>query len=183
MHYMATIIVAFNRKRVIGKENGIPWHLPEDMELFKKRTTGHPVLMGRKTWESLPKKFRPLPKRLNLIVSKTYSDSPNLFLDSVSDPDVKGDVANVFGSIDKAVTYAAMMKPGSEIYVIGGGDIYKECLERGLVDRIIASEVDNDVDGDVFFPQIDHPWVPTRYEDHTGFKVVEYVLSQQASRA
>ena len=121
----------------IGKDNTLLWHLRDDLMRFKKLTIGHPCIMGRKTWESIPEKFRPLPGRTNVILTrdKSYSAKGALVTDSIED------------AIDKAKNAHG----GDEIFIIGGAQIYKEAMP--LADRLYVTEVDTDIDGDAFFPE------------------------------
>lgn len=165
---MVTILVAYDSGRVIGFENKIPWHLPEDLKLFKKRTMGHSIVLGRKTWESLPKK--PLPGRFNFIVSKQIKivDHENTW---------------VYPTLESALE-AAKEKPfqvdeeldpiEQSVFLIGGAQIYKHALEKGLVDKIIASEVHGLHGGDVYFPELDEDWSCKEVADYDKFNVLEY---------
>ncbi|MDO9353911.1 MAG: dihydrofolate reductase [Solirubrobacteraceae bacterium] len=130
---MLSIVVAYGSNRVIGVDGDLPWHLPTDMAFFREITMGHPVIMGRKTWESIPPKFRPLPGRRNLVLSR--------------DPAYVAEGAEVFGSFEDALLAAE----GAGA-VIGGGHTYAEALPS--VDRIYATEVELAPDGDTFFPEL-----------------------------
>ena len=132
-----SIIVACDKNRAIGKAGTLPWDIPSDLKRFKNLTTGHPVIMGRKTWESIPRKFRPLPERTNIIVTrdKSYATSGAIITDS----------------IEKAVDTANASEGREEIFIIGGGEIFKEVLP--LVDRLYVTEVDTESGGDIFFPE------------------------------
>ena len=167
---MTAIIVAYDQNRIIGHKGDIPWHLPEDLKLFKKRTVGHPIIMGRKTWDSLPKK--PLADRYNIIVTRS-----NLS-DSIGRYD-KGEFKsgmNYVNSIAQAIRLANKMMPNREAFIIGGSQIYLEALKMGVVDKVIASEVDGEHEGDASFPDLKGTWKPVwKDEDHDGFSVVEYV--------
>jgi len=103
---MIAIIAAVAKNGVIGQGNALPWHLPEDMQHFKALTTGHTVIMGRKTWESLPPRFRPLPQRRNIVVSRN--------------PDFRADGAEVVGSLQNAMKLGA----GATAFIIGGAELY-----------------------------------------------------------
>lgn len=126
-----TLIVAAARNGVIGQGDALPWRLPEDMKFFKATTMGHHVLMGRKTWESLPK---PLPGRTNVVVTRQ--------------PEFVAAGARVVGSVEAGVELAANAAE-DELFVIGGGQIYEQLLPQA--DRIYLTRVDADVDGDVRF--------------------------------
>jgi dihydrofolate reductase len=131
---MVSIIVAQGSNRVIGSEGRLPWHLPTDMRRFRELTTGHPVVMGRKTFESIPDRFRPLPGRRNMVVSSNPHYSPG------------GDV-EVFASLE-----AALEACDRHCFVIGGGQIYD--LATPLADRIYLTDVEADPAGDAFFPPL-----------------------------
>lgn len=127
------LIAAHGHNRVIGIDNRMPWHLPEDMKFFRETTRGKPVIMGRKTWESLPDAFRPLPGRLNIVVSRNAAYQ------------VAG--GSVVGSLPEALDAAG----DAEIaFVIGGAELYRQALP--LADRLILTEIDQGYVGDAFFP-------------------------------
>jgi dihydrofolate reductase len=127
---LISLIAAMDRRRLIGAGNRLPWHLPEDLKYFKKTTQGHPVVMGRKTYESIG---RLLPGRENRIVSRQ--------------PGYQVEGAQVFGDLR-----AACEGPG-EIFVIGGAQIYREAL--AFADRLYVTELDAEFEGDAYFPQWD----------------------------
>lgn len=131
---MISFVVAVARNGVIGREGGLPWHISSDLKRFKEITMGKPVIMGRKTWESLPRK--PLPGRRNIVVTRRDGFS------------VEG--AEVAASAEAAL---ALTEGAPEVAVIGGGEIYR--LFWPLVDRIYLTEVDLDVEGDTHFPRLD----------------------------
>jgi len=122
--------------RVIGAENQIPWYLPADLKYFKKTTIQHPIIMGRKCYESIG---RPLPKRHNIILTR--------------DPFFVAQGVLVAHSIEDALEICRQLE-SEEIFIIGGGEIYKQTMDR--VDTLYITEVDLHVDGDVFFPEIDY---------------------------
>ena len=127
-----TLIVATDRSCGIGIENRLPWRLPEDLAHFKRSTTGHPIIMGRKTFDSIG---RPLPGRRNIVVSRN--------------PTWRHDGVEAVTSVDAAIALAA----GIEAFVIGGAQIYAETL--GLASRLVVTEIDRVFDCDAFFPAID----------------------------
>lgn len=137
------LIAACSRGGVIGVENRLPWHLPEDMKFFRETTRGKPVIMGRKTWESLPAAFRPLPGRLNIVVSRN--------------PGFEAPGASVVASLPEALAAAG----DAEIaFVIGGAELYRQALP--LADRLLLTEIDQAYDGDAFFPEFDrNTWTET----------------------
>lgn len=137
-----TIIVACDQKRIIGQKGKLPWRMPEDLQIFKKRTMGHAVIMGRKTWESLPKK--PLEGRANVVISRTKWQPPD---HPEYGPHYFGDIKTAIDEISKWAIYK-----DKDIYIIGGSQIYESALNNGLVDRIIMSKIKGDYEGDVSFP-------------------------------
>lgn len=125
-------IVAMARNRVIGRNQKLPWSLPEDLKRFKALTWGHPIIMGRKTFESIG---RVLPGRENWIVSRN------------SDLHIPG--AKVAASLQQAVRECSQQS--GEIFIIGGGEVYREALP--LLNRIYLTQIDQDIDGDAYFPE------------------------------
>ena len=165
---MRTILVAHDENRVIGFNSQIPWYNPEDLKLFKDRTSGHPIVMGRKTWQSLPK--RPLPGRLNLVVSTIFSEVASLFKIKWSD---RGQ-AHVFPDLEVALNYAKDKRPDQPIFIIGGESIYRHALEKNLVDRICVSLIPGEHEGDTYFPELDDSWKEVSCDEHASFKEVVY---------
>ncbi|WP_344526391.1 dihydrofolate reductase [Streptomyces albiaxialis] len=142
------LIWAQARGGVIGADNGIPWHVPEDMAHFKATTRGHPVVMGRRTWDSLPPRFRPLPGRRNIVVTR--------------DPGWEADGAERAGSLTAALESAARPEGAdrpSEVWVIGGGEIYRAAMEHATV--LSVTEIDTTVNGDTYAPEPDAAWQVT----------------------
>ena len=136
---MISIIVAVANNLAIGKNNDLLWHLPEDMKFFKETTKGHCIITGRKNYFSIPERFRPLPNRTNIVVTR--------------DEELKLEGAIVVNSIPKAIEIAKK-EEGEEVFIIGGGEIYKQSLT--FVDRIYITEVDVTFDdADTFFPEFD----------------------------
>lgn len=128
---MISYVVAVSRNGVIGREGSLPWHISSDLRRFKEITMGKPVVMGRKTWESLPRK--PLPGRRNIVITRSRSFA--------------ADGAEVAGSAEEAI---ALCAGAPEIAVIGGGEIYR--LFWPMVDRLYLTEADLEVEGDTHFP-------------------------------
>lgn len=143
---MISIIVAIDDNFGIGKNNSIPWHIPDDLINFKKITTNNVCIMGRNTWDSLPKKFKPLPNRKNIIVSKTYFEKPN---ESMHHPDVFCSF-----SLEHAIGISQKLFSSKQIYIIGGFRIFEECLSKNLIDKMIVTHVFGNYDADVKFPKI-----------------------------
>lgn len=157
-----TLIAAMARNRVIGNANQLPWHLPEDLRHFRNVTRGYPVIMGRRTWESLPASFRPLPGRLNIVVSRQ--------------PDYPAAGATLAPSLDAALAIAG---DAPEAFVIGGAQLYALALPNA--DRLMLTEIDKEIAGDAWFPAFDRTtWIETSREVHvsadgTAFAFVTYV--------
>ena len=138
-----SLIVAVAENGVIGKDNDLIWHLPNDMRFFKETTTGHHVIMGRKNFESIPHKFRPLPNRTNIVITKQS--------------DYKAEGCIVVNSVEKALK-VAKSNGDNEAFIIGGGQIYRIALEKNLVDKIYLTKVYHSFDGDTFFPELSNKW-------------------------
>ncbi|WP_262696143.1 dihydrofolate reductase [Kordiimonas aquimaris] len=142
-----SIIVATARNRVIGKDNALPWHLPADLKYFKATTMGKPIVMGRKTFESIG---RPLPGRQNIVLTR----DPNWSAEGVT-------VINDVNDMTRSITVA------DEVMIIGGEQIYD--LTMNHVDRLYVTEVECDVDGDAYFPAIDNAvWQEASRERHAA---------------
>ncbi len=133
-----SLIVAVTENMVIGKDNKLAWHLPDDMNYFSNMTKGHSIIMGRKNWESIPEKYRPLPDRKNIIVTRNNNFK------------YKG--ATIVNSIEKAIEEARSSED-EEIFIIGGGEIYK--LGFKYVDKLYITEINAEVKGNTYFPEWD----------------------------
>jgi dihydrofolate reductase len=125
--------------RVIGRDGAMPWHLPEDLRHFRQVTQGATVVMGRTTWLSLPERFRPLPGRRNIVLSRQ--------------PGFEAEGAQVCSSLQSAVSGDG---PGRRVWVIGGGQVYTAAMP--LADRLVVTQLDAEVDGDTRAPFIDDTW-------------------------
>ena len=143
------LIYARAANGVIGKDNALPWHLPEDMAHFKRMTAGCPVIMGRKTWDSLPPKFRPLPGRRNIVVTRQA--------------DWQADGAERAGSLPEAT---ALCADAAEVWVIGGAQIYAEAAP--LAHRAVVTEIGRDFEGDAYAPSLGADWEETKRETHVA---------------
>nr|AIA19182.1 Dihydrofolate reductase [uncultured bacterium] len=132
---MISIIVAVDEKRGIGKNNNLLFKIPEDFKRMQQITTGHPIIMGKKTFESIG---RVLPNRTNIVVTR--------------DPDFEFDKTLVVHSLEDAVRQAQTCSGNEEIFIFGGGQIFKESIEKGLVDRMYLTVVKGDYHADTFFP-------------------------------
>lgn len=134
---LKTIIVAKAKNNAIGKDNDLPWHLPEDLKFFKSKTSGQMLIMGRKTFEALG---GPLPKREHILITRNK--------------DYKAQGAEVVHSLEEALEMAE--KSGrEEVYIIGGAQIYTQALEAGLTDRMFITEVNAEPEADAYFPDFD----------------------------
>ncbi|MEJ6505134.1 MAG: dihydrofolate reductase [Crocinitomicaceae bacterium] len=135
-----SLIVAMDRNRGIGKNNDLMWHLPKDMNFFKTSTQNQIVVMGRKNYDSIPEKYRPLPNRENVILTRNT--------------DFKAEGCAVFYSLRDALK-AYKNQTDKVVFIIGGGEIYKLAIEQGLVDEMLITYVNGDYDADTFFPEFD----------------------------
>lgn len=143
---LISLVVAVSRNGVIGQAGGLPWHISSDLKLFKTITLGKPVIMGRKTWDSLPRK--PLPGRVNIVITRQA-----------------GFVAEGAHVVANAADALARAGAVAEIAIIGGGEIYHVFLP--LADRVYLTEVDLQVEGDTYFPKLSpEQWTETKSEPH-----------------
>ncbi|MDQ3158441.1 MAG: dihydrofolate reductase [Actinomycetota bacterium] len=143
-----TIVVAMGSDGVIGVAGDMPWHLPEDLTHFKRVTLGHPLIMGRKTYESIG---RPLPGRTTIVVTRQ--------------PDWSDEGVLTAADFDEALAVASALD--DEVFVVGGAQIYAEALARGVVDQMIVTHIDASPDGDTYFPDLDwSEWKETGHEPH-----------------
>lgn len=140
-----SLIAAMAENRVIGIHNRLPWHLPDDLKRFRRLTTGHTIIMGRRNYESIGK---PLPQRRNIVVSRR--------------PDYQAPGCVVVHSLEEALAVAG---EDSEVFIIGGAEIYRQMM--AIADRLYLTLVHADVDGDTFFPEFDTgQWQETARERH-----------------
>lgn len=160
------LIVAVSENNVIGVKNDLPWHLPDDMDFFKKKTLNSSVIMGKNNFLSIPEKFRPLKNRINIILTRNKSFNAKECL-----------IAN---DLKAAIKLAKKAK--KNIFIIGGGMVYKDALTQGLVDIIYLTRIHAQIKGDVFFPELDmnkwrvveeqlHPKDSRHKYDFTFFKL------------
>lgn len=153
---MVSIIAAVARNGVIGKDNQLLWRLPEDMRHFRDTTRGKPVIMGRRTWESLSDAFRPLPGRHNIVVSRNPAYQPA-------------------GATLASTLNDAILKAGSadEVFVIGGAELYQQALP--IADRLYLTEIDQDFEGDASFPNIEKSnWEEASRENQSSSSGIRY---------
>ncbi len=161
------LIFARAANGVIGADGALPWHLPEDMAHFKRTTLGCPVIMGRKTWDSLPPKFRPLPGRTNVVITRQTNWHEN--------------GAKPANNIPQALSICEQLRPQPEqVWVIGGAQIYAEALP--LARRAVVTEIDAAFEGDAYAPPFGPEWLETERERHTSttgleFSFVTYIFA------
>lgn len=155
-----SLIAAAAENNVIGKDNDLPWKLPDDMKFFKEITTGHHILMGRKNLESFG---RLLPNRINLILTRD------------EEYEFKG--AHIFHDLDKAIAFAKE-NDEDELMIIGGGEIYRQSMAKA--DTIYLTRVHSEIEGDVYFPKIDAAsWKMTEEYFHPSDEKHEYAFTFQ----
>jgi dihydrofolate reductase len=151
------LVVALTDDGVIGKDGDLPWYYPEDLQHFKETTMGHPVVMGRKTYESLPDEFRPLPDRPNVVLSTSAPDVPEA----------------VEVATDLADAWAIASEHDDEVHVIGGAVVFEQTLD--VADRLVITEIPEDYDGDTYFPEFDaDEWHEVSRDDREELSFVEY---------
>ena len=151
-----SLIAAVARDGAIGRHNALLWSEPEDQKHFRRTTMGCPVIMGRKTWESLPERFRPLPGRRNVVVTRN--------------PAWRAAGAETANSLDAALT---LFSGAAKAFVIGGAELY--ALALPLADELVLTEIDAEFDADAFFPYWDRSsFLPTVSEEHTTAQGVAY---------
>ncbi len=143
------MILARAANGVIGNNNAMPWHLPEDMAHFKRLTLGWPVIMGRKTWDSLPPKFRPLPNRSNVVITRQ--------------PGWAEPGATVASGLQQALSRCGTAQ---EVWVIGGAQIYAQA--EPLAQHVEVTEIAQDFDGDAFAPVLGAQWIEVARENHVS---------------
>jgi dihydrofolate reductase len=140
-----SFIVAVSENNVIGKDNKLIWHLPADMKFFKEKTTGHCIITGRKNYESIPEKFRPLPDRINIVITRQK--------------DYKAEGALIVGSVEDALKKARELC-NTEIFIIGGAEIFKQSFQ--YANKIYLTRIYHHFEGDVFFPELNlNEWKET----------------------
>ena len=162
------LIYARAANGVIGFNNQMPWHLPEDLAHFKRTTLGCPVLMGRKPWESIPAKFRPLPGRANLVITRQA--------------DWQADGALVVHSLEEGLSLALAHCPeGKDLWVMGGAEIYAQA--EPFAEEAVVTEIDAHYEGDAFAPALGSNWHEVSRESHVSTTGLKYsFVTYQASR-
>jgi dihydrofolate reductase len=148
------LIAAVAENNIIGRDGKIPWKISEDMKHFKELTMPHPVIMGRKTYDSIPKRFRPLPQRKNIVLSKTLSQENGIYIAK---------------TIEKALEFCG----NQESYVIGGQQVYEQFIP--FAQGLELTRIHANFEGDAFFPKIDwRMWNEVNREDHEEYSFVTY---------
>ncbi len=158
-----SMIFARAENGVIGKDNTIPWHLPEDLARFKQLTQGHPVIMGRKTWDSLPPRFRPLPGRKNVVITRQKNWS--------------ADGAFAASSLDAAI---ALCSEAPEVWVLGGAQIYAQA--EVIAHRTEVTVIHQDFEGDAYAPPLASNWIEAARESHVSTNGLAYSFISYSKR-
>ena len=158
------LIYARAANGIIGKDGTMPWHLPEDLAHFKQLTQGCPVVMGRKTWDSLPPRFRPLPGRSNIVITRQ--------------PDWTGSGAQRVSSLTEALQLCGHAET---VWVMGGAQIYAQALP--LAHRVEVTEIERDFDGDAYAPVLGPEWLKTAGERHVSANGLPFSFATYLRRA
>jgi dihydrofolate reductase len=160
-----SLVAAVARGGVIGRDNAIPWYLPEDARHFRAVTMGHPVVMGRRTWDSLPDRFRPLLGRRNVVVTRNDA--------------WRAEGTERASSLDDALR---LLAGAAQVFVIGGAELYAQALP--LADELQVTEIDAEVEGDVYFPNWDRAeFDELSREEHVSDDGVPFAFVTYARRA
>ena len=173
-----SIVAAVSRNGVIGANGGMPWRIPEDLRCFRRLTMGGVVIMGRRTFDSIGK---PLDGRVNIVISRNPDFRPE-------EGAQVGGVGGALGvgkaeSLETALMVAEMAKRDAEVFIIGGGEIYALALREGVAERMFLTEVDLEVEGDVFFPPFSRDeWRETNREPGSGDVPHSYVRYERTER-
>lgn len=165
-----SLIVAVDSQKGIGKNNDLMWNLPADMRFFKETTEGHVVIMGRKNYDSIPEKYRPLAGRTNIVLSRQA--------------EFKAANCLVFSSLEECLNKLSLL-PSQKAFIIGGAQIYKLAIESNLVDEVFITQIDKAYGADTFFPEFDtssfhKELLFTQNADNkhsASFKVYRYIKS------
>lgn len=195
------ILVAYDDLLCMGdrETNSIPFYVSEDLKLFKKRTQYSPVIMGRKTYESIPDKFRPLSNRCNIVLSRKYNKEisgktmsfPKMIVERTEKNPFTyaigcGDFEDAFMLANVYYNFLDEQKVEHEnknVYIAGGLEIYKKALKENVVDKVIASEIPGCHKGNIYFPNLDDSkeWREDACSSHDTFKVIEYVKNTETT--
>lgn len=158
---ICSIIVAVDNQNGIGKDNDLLWHLPDDMAFFRQTTMGHPVITGRKNYISIPPKYRPLKGRTNIVLTRSK--------------DFNEDGIHIAHSLNDAIEIAKTFDT-EEIFIIGGGQIYREAMQEGICHRLYVTEVDVTLEADTFFPEIGPEWTEENRVHHSADEKHKYTF-------
>jgi dihydrofolate reductase len=159
-----SLVAAVARGGVIGRDGGIPWRLPEDVAYFKELTTGHAVVMGRKTWESIPDRFRPLPGRRNIVITRNSS--------------WQAEGAERASSLEEALV---LLRDEERVFIIGGSQLYAAALRHAS--ELVLTEIDLEIDGDTFFPAWDRDaFTEISRDEHVTDDGVHYAFATYRHR-
>lgn len=139
---------------IIGRDGSMPWHLPEDFEHFRRTTEGHPVIMGRRTWESLPARFRPLPGRTNIVIT--------------SNPGWEAPGAVRAASLHNALATTSGKPGADQVWIIGGGTVYREAM--ALADTAVITRIAADAAGDTYAPELGPEWALVSSDPQEGWR-------------
>ncbi len=147
-----SLIVAIAENNAIGLNNDLLWRLPNDMKYFREITSNHHIITGRKNYISIPQKFRPLPNRTNLVLTRNTNFTE--------------EGCHIFNNLERAIEFANKNNE-TELFIIGGGQIYKEALDKNLIDKMYITHVHHSFEADTFFPEIDNKvWKKTSTVSH-----------------
>ena len=168
---MFSLIVAIGKNNEIGKNNQLLWHIPEDLKNFKKITAGKTVIMGKNTYESIGK---PLPNRVNIVLSRNFLEIGKKISEDRKKYENETTKLEFFDDFQKVIEKYKDFP--EEVFIIGGGEIYKKSLELGIITRIYMSHVDfSDDEADTYFPEIDwEKWVTLTEKNFDGWKFCIY---------
>ena len=155
---MVSIIVAKSKNNVIGSNGSIPWSVPKDLKYFKELTEGNTVIMGRKTYESLPENKKPLPNRINIVITR--------------DSNIKANGCIIVNSLEEALLKADNK---NDTFIIGGGEIYKQALN--FVDKIYITEINEEFVGDTYFPKLSDKWDLITVEENKECNFMTYSIN------
>lgn len=157
-----SVIAAVAENGVIGKDGKLPWNLPSDMKFFQRTTLNHHVISGRKSYESIAPSFRPLRNRVNIVVTR--------------DKEYEAPGAIVCHSLDEALRIAKE-SDDKEVFLIGGGQLYAEAFDKGIVNRVYLTTVHADVEGDTYFPDMGEGWKKVWSEKHKADENHQYAFT------
>ena len=168
-----TLITGWDDNRLIGNGSGLPWHIPQDLKLFKERTKGQIIIMGLKTYNGLPK--RPLPDRTTIVIMQPEE------LKGFEMPATSNTQIIVSFGVKEAIIRARQLARilSSEIFICGGASIYRQALEQDLVDRMLISVISGRYEGNVYFPEFPYMWDRRVIEEYDDFVVEEWTKEEK----